>query len=45
MDWISKYSKFLDTEALRKTLEEKKSMFDYEVNQPFLNALEDLPEI
>ncbi|TNE98132.1 MAG: tRNA 5-methoxyuridine(34)/uridine 5-oxyacetic acid(34) synthase CmoB, partial [Deltaproteobacteria bacterium] len=45
MDWISKYSKFLDTEALRKTLEEKKLMFDYEVNQPFLNALEDLPEI
>ena len=45
MNWLSKYSNYINKDALTSAIEEKKKIFDLDINKPFLEALKNLPDI
>lgn len=45
MNWLEKYSKNLNRESLEQILNEKKRLFEFDVNKNCLDAIKDLPQI
>lgn len=45
MDWLEKYSKNLNRESLETILNDKKKLFEFDINKKCLDAIKDLPQI